>query len=258
MSVLLEARGLRVRRGGRTILENLNLSIGAGQFLALVGPNGAGKTTLIEAMAGILPASSGQVFLGGEDLREVDARSRSQRLALSGRERNSDLSMTALDAVLLGRLPHRTSWGYSKTDRRIAREKLASVDCSAFATRPLFSLSDGEQQRVAWARAAAQEPQVLLLDEATAHLDLKHRELCFGRASSFSKRGGAVVAVAHDLDLALRHASDVAVLYQGSLLAIGPPREVLTAELLSKVFQLDAEVVETPRGVGLVTYGTLL
>jgi iron complex transport system ATP-binding protein len=143
------------------------------------------------------------------------------------------------------------------SDEAAIEEALSEADCLQLRDRSLFSLSDGERQRVYFARALAQKAPLLLLDEATAHLDLAHREKSFTRARRFASEGGAVLAVAHDLDLALRHASRIVVLHRGQIVADDVPEKALSPSLLSDVFEVDAEVAHSPRGTSLLIHGTL-
>lgn len=255
MTPLIEARRITVRRGHRAVLCELSLSLEPGTLLALVGPNGAGKSTAIETLAGVLTPVSGEVRVRGVPLAQLSRRARAREVALIGQEVHGGLSLPVRTVVELGRLAHRAGWGLSTDDRRTVERALCEFDCYAIADRPLFSLSGGQRQRVHWARASCQEPHILLLDEATAHLDLAHRERSFAHARGFARKGGAVVAVAHDLDLAVRYATEVLVLDKGCQVASGAPCDVLDSALLRGVFQVDAEVQKHARGISLRVYG---
>lgn len=143
------------------------------------------------------------------------------------------------------------------SDEAAVEEALQETECLPFRDRPLYSLSDGERQRVYFARALAQKTRLLLLDEATAHLDLAHRERSFTRARRFASEGGAVLAVAHDLDLALRHASRIIVLHRGRIVADDVPQVALSASLLRDVFEVDAEIALSSRGKSLLIHGAV-
>lgn len=257
MSVRLESRALCARRGRLRVLEDVCLRLGSGETWGLVGPNGAGKSSLLEALIGYLPLESGQVLLDGRPMESFSRTARARRVALVGRELTRDLAFDVRTLVELGRLPHRAGWAFSEEDRRAVEAALAETACLELASRPLYALSDGERQRVQWARALAQEPVVLLLDEATTHLDLAHRERTLLRARNFAGRGGTTLAVLHDLDLAVRHCTHVAVLRQGRLLAAGAPARVLTPALLRSVFDVEAEVEQHPSGLAFRLHGVL-
>jgi iron complex transport system ATP-binding protein len=257
MKPLLSAHGLFVQRGSRPVLRGIDFALYPGEFVALVGPNGAGKTTLLETLAGVLAPSCGEVMLGGVSFAELGSRERAQQVALLGRELPGQLPLSARAVVELGRLPHLRGWGLSQSDKQIVDESLEETDCAHLTARPVSSLSDGERQRVHFARALCQRPRILLLDEATAHLDLSHREQSFSRAHRFAESGGGVVAIAHDLDLALRHASRVVVLRNGGVYLDAPGPTALNSKTFADVFSIDAEVVTTGRGRSIAIYGSL-
>jgi iron complex transport system ATP-binding protein len=174
---------------------------------------------------------------------------RARTLALVGREVGHDLPLSVRNVVELGRLPYLGRWGgLGERDLAVVQGALRTTGCIELAERTLSSLSDGERQRVHFARALAQEPQVLLMDEATAHLDLEHRHDTLRRVREFTEAGGSALVVVHDLELAVRHATHVAVLNGGRLFASGAPCEVLTASLLEQVFRVRAELVTLDGG----------
>jgi iron complex transport system ATP-binding protein len=255
MKPLLEAESLCVRRGASSVLHDVCLRLERGQLWALLGRNGSGKSTLLAALIGAIPIDSGKVFLEGRKLYDCSRMERARAVALVGCELTRDTSLSVRALVELGRLPHRTRFGLSTHDTAAVEAALKDTDCLALAARPLFALSDGERQRVLWARALAQQPSLLLLDEATGHLDLSHRERTLLRTRDFVARGGAALAVLHDLDLAVRHCTHVAVLDQGRLVASGAPRTILNTALLREVFGVDARIEHSPEGPHLRIFG---
>ena len=245
-----------VKRGNRGVLDRLSFATYPQELWALVGPNGAGKSTLLEAVVGHCTVASGQILLSGRTLHSLGPEGRARTLALVGREVGHDLPLTVRHVVELGRLPYLGRWGgLAERDLAVVQEALKTTGCTELAKRTLSSLSDGERQRVHFARALAQEPQVLLMDEATAHLDLEHRHDTLSRVREFTEAGGAALVVVHDLELAVRHATHVAVLNEGRLHASGVPDEVLTAELLEQVFRVRAELVCLDSGHFLHVFG---
>lgn len=254
---LLRCEDVCVRRDKRQALSEVSLSVDPGELVALIGPNGAGKSTLLEAICGTLAPSSGQILLGGRPLKDLSLVERARELSLVGRELSSAQVLSVASVVSLGRLPYQADDVRRTQDGAVIERALSETDCLAFRDRPLFSLSDGERQRVYFARALAQETRVLLLDEATAHLDLSHRERSFARARRFADEGGAVLAVAHDLDLALRHASRVVVLHHGRVIADDVPEAALSEDLLQAIFEVRAEVAQWGRVKSLVIHGSL-
>ncbi len=257
MTAQLEARNVCARRGKTRVLSAVSLRLLPGEMWGLLGPNGSGKSTLLEVLLGSLPVESGEVLLEGRALRSLSRPQRAQRIGLIGRELSRDVSLDVRSLVELGRLPHQTSWALTQADRRAVDDALRETGCLNLASRPLFALSDGERQRVQWARVLAQAPKVLLLDEATAHLDLAHRERTLLRTKKFCSEGGSALVVLHDLDLAVRHVSHVAVLNRGRLVAAGIPKRVLTRELLRDVFEVEAELETEKHGPTLRIHGVV-
>jgi iron complex transport system ATP-binding protein len=239
---LLRARSLSVRFGARTVLDGVDAAIDAGEWVGLVGPNGSGKTTLLRALAGLLP-HEGEVALDGRPVRSWTARERAQRLAFVRQSQPLAFDFTVEEFVLMGRAPHR-GWlePFTADDRRRATEALAEVEMSGFEGRMLSELSGGEQQRVRLAQALAQDAPVLLLDEPTAHLDVHHQYDLMTQAAALVAAGRTVVAAVHDLPLAARFVRRLLVLHDGRLAADGPPADVLTPDLLRRVFRMEAEV----------------
>ncbi len=246
-----------VVRGKRRVVDDVSFSVRRGEMVALVGPNGAGKSSLIEAIAGANVQVAGRICLGGHATSELSLQERAKLLALVGRESASSRYLSVRSMVALGRHPHQAGRSTQEVDRTIVEEALRETDCESLAERPLYALSDGERQRAYFARALAQKPKVLLLDEATAHLDLSHRERSFLRARRFADEGGTVLAVAHDLDLTLRHATRVLVMHQGRLVTDGAAEEALSPQLLRQIFEVDAEVVTFPGGKHLRVHGVI-
>jgi len=215
--------------------------------LALVGPNGAGKSTLLSVLAGDLTPAAGAVLLDGRPLSAFRPRALALRRAVMPQQTLLQFAFSAFEVALMGRGPHLGARrGESDADLAIVREALARVDALELAGRAYPSLSTGEQQRVTLARVLAQQAPILLLDEPTAALDIRHQELVMQIAREQAAAGGAVLIVVHDLNLAAACAGRVAVLQRGRLVACGAPWEVLTAELLATVFEHPITVLSHP------------
>lgn len=251
--VLAEASGLRVRLGGREVLTGVSLAARAGEVLALVGPNGAGKSTLLAALAADLPADEGVVRVCGRPTAQWPARELALRRAVLPQAAALSFPFTVEDVVRMGRAPW-AGTALEEDDDRVVREAMASTEVGEFASRPFSALSGGERARVALARVLAQRAPLLLLDEPTAALDLRHQELVLRLCRERAAAGDAVVVVLHDLGLAAAYADRVAVLRGGALAVEGAPGEVFTGELLSEVYRQPVEVFPHPRtGAPLVT-----
>ncbi|WP_051020769.1 heme ABC transporter ATP-binding protein [Nocardia araoensis] len=247
--VTVRASGVSVeRRGGgqaRRVLDGVDFEAVAGQVVALVGPNGAGKSTLLAVLAGELAPSAGTVELDGQPLAHWTTLDMARRRAVLPQTHTVGFPFTAREVVAMGRAP------WVRTERREHDEEqiaaaMAVTDVAHLATRSFPTLSGGERARVALARVLAQDTATLLLDEPTAALDLGHQEAVLRLAAERAAAGAAVVVVLHDLGVAAAYADRVAVLDAGCIAADGPPREVLTTELLTKVYQHPVEVLDHP------------
>lgn len=248
-SPLLEADGIAFHRGDVAVLDGIALTLRPGEAVALVGPNAAGKSTLLRVLAGVLPASRGEVRVGGRELRTWPRDALARQLALVAPDQEGLGALTVRDRVRLGRYPHRgplkpwTDEDEAKVDGALARTGIARL-----AERRLQTLSAGERQLAGLARAFAQEPRVLLLDEPAAHLDAGHALELFGLLDEARDRGIAVLAVIHDLPRAGAWAQRAVLLSDGRVADEGPPRSVLLGSACAKAFGIRVRVVETTEG----------
>ncbi|MFE1290709.1 heme ABC transporter ATP-binding protein [Streptomyces sp. NPDC058751] len=249
--VLAEAAGLRVRLGDREVLRGVDVTARAGEVLALVGPNGAGKSTLLAALAADLPAAEGVVRLHGRPARDWSPAELALRRAVLPQTTALSFPFTVEEVVRMGRAP----WAHSPRDDDTAvAAAMAATEVTAFAARSFTALSGGERARVALARVLAQRAPLLLLDEPTAALDLRHQESVLRVCRERAHAGDAVVVVLHDLGLAAAYAHRVAILCAGRVSALGRPAEVFTDALLSEVYRQPVEVFPHPRtGATLIT-----
>ena len=239
--------------GGRAVLQGVSLVLEPGEVVGLAGANGAGKTTLFRVASRVLDPSRGAVRLGDVPVASLSRRALARAVAVVPQDVGVAFPFRVGEVVLMGRSPHVGGLGFeSEQDVRCARRALAALGIEALADRSMLELSGGERQLVLVARALASEPRVLLLDEPTAHLDLRHRTAVFDRVRAFAEAGGSALAVTHDLTLAARVCDRIALLAEGRLAAVGPPREVLTPEHLEAVFGVSADVMDAPDGAPLV------
>ncbi|MEU3226708.1 heme ABC transporter ATP-binding protein [Streptomyces sp. NPDC006976] len=247
-----EVSGLRVRLGGRQVLDSIDLTAHAGEVLALVGPNGAGKSTLLAALAADLPAESGAVRIDGRPVTDWAAPELALRRAVLPQSAALAFPFPVEDVVRMGRAPWAGTDRADEDDPAVAAA-MAATEVTEFAGRPFSALSGGERARVALARVLAQRAPLLLLDEPTAALDLRHQELVLRICRERAAAGDAVVVVLHDLGLAAAYADRAAVLHEGRIAVAGPPAEVFSGELLGRVYRQPVEVFPHPRtGVPLV------
>lgn len=236
-AVVLAAEGLAIRGGPRDLVQGLDAQFSPGEFVAILGRNGCGKTLSLHTLAGLLAPAAGIVRLEGQPLAHLRRRAIARRLGLLMQDLEDAFTMTALEAVLIGRHPHLAMWQWeSAADEQLAHEALTRVGLEHFATRNVDTLSGGEQRRVAVATLLAQEPQVFLLDEPTNHLDPQHQLHILGLFRTLADQGRTVIATLHDPTLAARFADRVILLCGDGRWRSGPTSEVLTAESLSELY----------------------
>jgi iron complex transport system ATP-binding protein len=242
--VALRAAAVTVRIGARSVLDQVDLTVRHGEVVALVGPNGAGKSTLLAVLAGDRVPTSGAVHLQGAAVDTWTTRELAMRRAVLVQQSAVSFSFTVEETVRMGRFV----WGGvdpAADDAHVA-SAMAATEVAHLAHRDVTSLSGGERARAAMARVLAQDATVMLLDEPTAALDLRHQEQLLELARGRAEVGVAVVVVLHDLGLAAAHADRVVVLADGSVRSDGPPSEVLSPRLLGEVYDWPVEVVAHP------------
>ncbi|BDT87187.1 heme ABC transporter ATP-binding protein [Nocardia cyriacigeorgica] len=249
-TVTLRARGVSVeRRGGgakpRRVLADVDFEVAAGEVVALVGPNGAGKSTLLAVLAGELEPTEGSVELDGRAVTEWTPLDMARRRAVLPQSHTVGFPFSAGAVVAMGRAPWQRT-ALRERDDEIIAASMAATDVTHLSEQAFPTLSGGERARVALARVLAQDTATLLLDEPTAALDLGHQEAVLRLADQRAEAGAAVVVVLHDLGVAAAYADRVAVLDNGRIAADGPPREVLTTDLLTRVYQYPVEVLDHP------------
>lgn len=255
MSAVVEIRGLGASydAGGgqrRAVLRGLDLSVLRGELLALLGPNGSGKTTLLRAIAGTLRRDAGSVNLFGRGLDGWSRLELARRVAVLPQSIGLPEGFRVAELVEMGRAPHATRWfGSSAADGDAVERALADADAIDLADRHADELSGGERQRVLIAMALAQQPELLLLDEPTLHLDISHQASLLTTVDRLrARRGLTVIAVLHDLNLAAAHAPRVAVLGAGRVIADGAPASTLRPDLVREVFGVAVDEARTADG----------
>jgi iron complex transport system ATP-binding protein len=245
VSGLLEADGVTVEVRGRSILRDIRLTLGAGERIALVGPNGAGKSTLLRALAGTLRPTAGRVLLADRPIASLERSEVARRLAVVPQQAALPFAMKVEDVVALGRLPHEAPLrGTRPADRAAVAAAIERVGVGHLLGRDARELSLGERQLVLLALAVAQDAPVLLLDEPTVHLDLRHQVEAMELLVDLNVRDGtALVAVLHDLGLAAHFFPRLVVIDRGRIVADGSPAEVLTDALIRDVFGVEPALV---------------
>lgn len=240
--VVLEARDLVVRLGGATILDGVDVAVRGGELLALVGPNGAGKSTLLAALTGDLTPARGEVLLNGERVSGIPVATLARERAVLSQQHQLSFGFRVSEVVRMGRAPwHRTP--AEDRDDRVVAASMVRTDVDHLAERVFPSLSGGEQARASLARVLAQEARVLMLDEPTAALDIRHQESALRVAREAAQAGCAVIVVLHDLSLAASYADRICLLADGRVAADGSPTDVLTSERVSAVYHHPVDVL---------------
>ncbi len=232
----------------QVILDGVSLELRSGEVLVLLGANGAGKTTLLRLIAQQMKLDSGTVSLDGSDVSKLSRRKVAQQIALMPQQENRTSTLTVLEVVSLGRMPH-CGWflPLSTVDHERVDQAIKVTGLESLRERSIQELSGGEWRRMILARAIAQDAPVLILDEPIAGLDLKYQYEVLDQVRHLTKQNELVTVVTmHDLNMAAMFADRVALLHQGKLLAVGPATEVLTSAVIRQAFGVEVSVVKHP------------
>jgi iron complex transport system ATP-binding protein len=234
--------------GQTPVLDKINLQIGAAEILGVLGRNGSGKSTLLKVMDGILMPQAGEVLVKGKPLPKVSRLELAREVALVAQETHFRFPFSVTEVVLMGRFPHlKTLQFEGERDMAVAFDAMKATHCLELAGRSIHELSGGERQRVLIARALAQEPQVILLDEPTSFLDLKFKREIFQLIEFLSKdKGLSVVMVSHDIDLTAQYCRRVMMLNNGSIHEMGEPDQVITSANIESVYDCPVLVDKNP------------
>ena len=245
----LEVRELTFAFGEKTVLRKVSLEVRHGEFLGLMGPNGSGKTTLLRCIMNYLPSDGTRIVIGGRPLGRLTAVEVAKTFAVVPQASATDFIFTAHEMVMMGRTPHIRGRlaGLSKRDLEIVKTAMKQTNTWQFAARQFSELSGGERQRVIIARAIAQEPKILLLDEPTVYLDINGQIETMDLIKRLNREKGiTTIAVLHDVNLAARYCDRIALLSEGALEALGTPREVLTPENVQSVYDVAVVIRKDP------------
>jgi len=245
--------GLQVRQvyfsySDGPVLQDVDLTVAAGEMVGLLGPNGSGKTTLLKLASGVLRPGQGSIWLDGSELHRLGRRAVARSVAVMPQQFHVPFAFTVGEVVMLGRTPFiRTLAGESVADREAVSSALDMVSIKDLEERRFDELSGGERQKVVLAMALAQQPRLLLLDEPTVHLDITHQVEILERVRSLNREQGiTVIAAMHDLNLASLYFDRLVLLREGHVVADGTPQEVITEELLRAVFGASVRVERHP------------
>ena len=246
--LIIDAQNVSFRYTDKPVLHDVSFVLDDARIVAVIGPNGSGKTTLLKMLNATLFPNSGQVLIEGKDTRDWSRQAIARMVAIVPQESPAIFPFFAEEIVLMGRFPYLRSLAFEdKKDYRIVQDVMARTDSLSFAHRRFNELSAGERQRVLIARALAQEPKILLLDESTVFLDLKHQAQFLSLLRELSREQHlTVIFVTHDLNLAAQNADQLLLLYNGKKYAIGTPADILTAQNIKEVYDVDVGIDPNP------------
>jgi iron complex transport system ATP-binding protein len=246
--MMIKVEGLSKHYGAEPILKNINFSVAQGAFFGIIGPNGSGKSTLLQAISGIEPASEGHIWLEGKEVAAYSNKELARWLTVLPQDALPPLRFSVREVVEMGRYPFQSWLGDEKQDRSVLIDTIMSkLDITEFSNRQMDQLSGGERQRVALAKSMAQQPRLLLLDEPTTFLDIGYQIQMMDYIRDWQREADlTIVAVLHDLNLAAQYCDQLLVLHEGEVLGIGTPQEMLTSEIISKVYGTVPIIVQHP------------
>lgn len=239
--IMLNTENLNVGYGKKIVVNNVNIQVSKGEVFCLLGANGAGKTTTLRTLSGLLKPMGGKVFLNGKDISEINKKELAKKLALVLTNRFSGSLMTVYDIVAMGRYPHTGFFGkLTEEDSEKIFVALETVNAKYLAERYFDELSDGEKQKVLVARALVQEPEIIILDEPTTHLDIKHRLELMEILKTLSKEKNiAVILSLHEIDIALKSCDKVMLIKDNNVLAYGEPEDTVNEDIINGLYGLE-------------------
>ncbi|MFH1848111.1 MAG: ABC transporter ATP-binding protein [Candidatus Omnitrophota bacterium] len=245
--VILSVKNLSCGYGSRTILRDVSFEVGTGEFIGIIGPNGSGKTTLLRAISKAIPLKKeSRVVFNGRSIADMSYQELAKETAVVLQSQEDGAFYTTVrENVLLGRIPHfgRFQWVEGKNDHDIAEESMRLLDIAALGDRSVNEISGGERQRASIARALAQKPRLLIMDEPVAHLDINHRIEIFGLLKRLIKEGGiTVICALHDLNLASKYCARIILLSEGRIARQGSPRDIITEENIKNVYKAETKI----------------
>ena len=243
---MLEIKKLSFAYKEEKIINDLDLYIKMNEFIAIIGPNGSGKSTLIKNLSNIIKPDKGSIYLDYKNLNDLSAQDLAKKLSVVPQDTNVDFDFTVYDLIMMGRNPYQNRWGkITDNDREVVIEAMKLTDTFQFKDRRLMNLSGGERQRVIIARALAQEPEVLLLDEPTSSLDINYQGEIFDLLSYLNnKKNITIIIVSHDLNLASQYCNKLVLLNNGEIYSIGNPDEVLIKKNIKDVYNAEVSIKE--------------
>jgi len=245
---LFWVKNLRFKYDESWVLDGLSFEVREGEILGIIGPNGSGKTTILRILSRVLIPQEGEVYIRGKNLLELEQKEIAQIIGVVPQDTYFPFPFTVGEVVLMGRSPWLSGFGFeSSEDLQIASQAMALTNTLSFSSRLIFELSGGERQRTIIARALAQQPQIMLLDEPTVYLDIGHQIEIYDLIKKLNaEKKLTLIIVSHDLNLASEYCDCLILLDAGRIYKMGSPKEVITEENLSRVYQSKVLVEENP------------
>jgi len=254
---VLRAKNIIHRYDEKEVLKNISFSVPEKGFVGIIGPNGSGKSTLIKILSRGMKPSAGNVYYREEDIFKLNTKFVASKIAIVPQDEASIFPFTVFETVLMGRAPYikRFSWE-TREDVEIAESAMKLADVKNLRDRNIDELSGGERQRVIIARALAQMPKVLLLDEPTSHLDINHQYDILELIRKLNENAGiTVIMISHDINLASKYCKELVMLKNGRIFVQGPAKKVVTKKIIKEVYGVDVNLVKVP---GMKTQGIML
>lgn len=246
---ILELKDVSFAYDSSFIINNFSHAFKEGEFTGIIGPNGAGKTTVLKIISGILKDYRGEVILSGKDIKKFSPKERARLMGFVPQETVFSLNYRVLEIVAMGRYPYLKPFQkFDAEDIGVIDEAIHFTQLDKLKDRPVLALSSGERQRVVIARALAQRPKILLLDEPTSHLDLHHQQAIMEILKRLNEKNITIIVVNHDLNLTCLYCPNIILMNEGRIYAYGSPREIINEETLKKIYKTDVEIITHPEG----------
>ena len=243
----LEVKNIYFSYNTKEVITDVSFSLGQGEFLGLIGPNGAGKSTLLRIMCQILRPQKGEIFFFGKDVKYIKPKELAQQIGFVPQETHFTLNFGVEDIVQMGRYPYLEPFSKeSHEDIKAVEQAIDYAEVRELRKRPINSLSSGEKQRVVVARALAQSPRILLLDEPTSHLDLHHQYEIMELLKKMNGQGISLIIVHHDLNLANLYCKSLILMHLGKIYAQGTPKELINEKMLRDVYKSEVKIIDHP------------
>ena len=243
----IEARNIRFSYNASEVIKNVSLAVAQGEFVGIIGPNGAGKSTMLRILCGILRPKLGATFIFGNNITSFNPRNLAQQIGFVPQETHFSLNYMVEDIVLMGRYPYLHAFQKEgKKDFEVMERALQSAEVFEFKNRTINSLSSGERQGVVIARALAQEPKILILDEPTSHLDLHHQFTIMELLKKLNGQGLSIIIVNHDLNLASLYCQRLVLMHYGEIYSQGTPQLIIDEKILKAVYGTEVKIISHP------------